>query len=68
MRKREPYGNIAQDKNSVGHTRAVVCGGEKAGKANEVRWQSALHDPDFLLPGKGDHPKSMVGLVFKMVL
>lgn len=44
-----------------------MCGGEKAGKANEVKWQSALHDPDFLLHGKGDLPKSMVGLVFKLV-
>lgn len=41
-----------------------MCG---RGKANEVRWQSALHDPDFLLQGKGSHLKSMVGLIFKMV-
>lgn len=41
-----------------------MCGG---GKAIEVRWQSALHDPDLILQGKGDHLKSMVGLVFKMV-
>lgn len=54
MRKREAYGQSARDRKVQGIFRqCYVSGGEKTGKANGVRWQSALNDPEFILQGKG---------------
>lgn len=64
MRKREPYGQSARDRKVQGTFRQYyVCGGEKNGKVDGVRWQSALNDPDFILQGKGNQQRSTVGFL-----
>lgn len=65
MKRREPCGQNVQDSDVQGTFRQpYVCGGEKAGKADGVRWQSALSDPDFILQGKGNHHRSVVAFLF----
>lgn len=60
----ERKGKVPETEKCRAHSSNVMCVVEKKnGKADGVRWQSALNDPDFILQGKGNYQRSMVGFL-----